>query len=177
MHLAVELAAAGVALWAVLAVPDPARLWPACAFGWTLLALAWIDWEHLRLPDALTLPLLLAGLGVTWLLDADAAPEHAAAAALAYLALRGLALGYRRLRGREGIGAGDAKLLAAAGAWVGIAALPWVVLAAALLTLAAVSIMRVRGSVTRTTPVPFGPGLCAATWLAWLHGAGWLAPA
>jgi leader peptidase (prepilin peptidase)/N-methyltransferase len=171
MHLGIELAAIGIALWAALAEADPARLWLGCLLGWTLLALAWIDWGHFRLPDALTLPLLLAGLGATLLLDPEAAPEHAAAAALGYLALRGLALAYRALRGREGMGAGDAKLLAAAGAWVGMAALPTVVLGAALLGIGLALAARLRGqAVTRTTPVPFGPGLCAALWLAWLYG-------
>lgn len=171
MHLGIELAAIGIALWEALAEADPARLWLGCLLGWTLLALAWIDWEHFRLPDALTLPLLLAGLGATLLLDPEAAPEHAAAAALGYLVLRGLALAYRALRGREGMGAGDAKLLAAAGAWVGMAALPTVVLGAALLGIGLALAARLRGqAVTRTTPVPFGPGLCAALWLAWLYG-------
>lgn len=170
MHLGIELAAVGVALWAALTQADPARLWLTCGLGWTLLALAWIDAEHLRLPDALTLPLLLAGLGATLVLDPGAAPEHAAAAALGYLMLRGLALAYRRLRGREGLGAGDAKLLAAAGAWLGVAALPGVVLGAALLGIGLAAVASLRGRpTTRATPVPFGPGLCAALWLVWLY--------
>ncbi len=177
MHLGIELAAMGVALWAVLALTkteaDSVRLWLACGLGWTLLALAWIDWDHLRLPDVLTLPLVVAGLGATLLLDPGAAPEHAAAAALGYLALRGLAVGYRALRGRDGLGAGDAKLLAAAGAWVGVEALPAVVLGAALFGIGLALAGRLRGrAVSRATPIPFGPGLCAALWLAWLYGVG-----
>ena len=173
MHLGVELAAIGVALWAALVEQDPARLWLACGLGWTLLALAWIDWGHLRLPDVLTLPLVVAGLGAALLLDPGAAPEHAAAAALGYLALRGLAVAYRALRGREGLGAGDAKLLAAAGAWVGVEALPAVVLGAALFGIGVAVAARLRGrTVSRATPIPFGPGLCAALWLAWLYGVG-----
>lgn len=172
-HLGVELAAIGVAAWAALAEPDPARLWLTCLLGWTLLALAWIDWEHFRLPDALTLPLVLAGLGAAWLLDPDAVTEHAAAATLGYLALRGLALGYRALRGRDGLGEGDAKLLAAAGAWVGLEGLPSVVLGAALLGIGLAGAARLRGqAVTRETPIPFGPGLCAALWVIWLRGGG-----
>ena len=172
MHLGVELAAPGIALWAALAAPGPARLWLSCGLGWTLLALAWVDWEHFRLPDALTLPLVLAGLGATWLLDPGAMPEHAAAAALGYLAFRGIALGYRALRGRDGMGAGDAKLLAAAGAWVGAAALPGVVLGAALAGLGLALALRLSGRrVTRATAVPFGPPLCAALWLTWLYGS------
>ena len=61
----VELAAIAVALWAVLADPDPGRVWVDCGLGWTLLTLAWIDWTDFLLPDVLTLPLLLAGLAST----------------------------------------------------------------------------------------------------------------
>ena len=59
-HPAVELAALGVAAMAVLADPDPSRVWADCALGWTLLALAWIDWTDFLLPDVLTLPLIVA---------------------------------------------------------------------------------------------------------------------
>ena len=103
-HLAIELACLGIAGWAVLASPDLDVAWLGCVLGWTLLALAWIDWEHLVLPDVLTLPLALAGLGATWWLDADAVPFHAAAAIAGYLAFRGVELAYRLLRGRDGPG-------------------------------------------------------------------------
>ena len=53
-----------VALWTALAQAEPAWVWASCVLGWTLLTLAWIDVEHMVLPDALTLPLLLAGLGL-----------------------------------------------------------------------------------------------------------------
>lgn len=174
-HLGAELAAVAIALATALAQPSvgggTAWPWLTCLLGWTLLALAWIDWEHLRLPDPLTLPLVLAGLGATWLLDPGAVTAHAAAAALGYLALRGLALAYRALRGREGLGAGDAKLLAAAGAWIGLDALPFTVLGAALAGIAlALALRLLGGTVTRETPLPFGPPLCAALWLTWLCG-------
>ena len=170
MHLGVELAATGVALWAALAVDAP-LLWPSCALGWTLLALAWIDWKHFRLPDVLTLPLLIVGLAVTAWLSPENVSAHAAAAALGYLALCGLRWTYQKLRGCEGLGMGDAKLLAAAGAWVGVGILPEVVLGAALFGLLLAGAAGLRGqAVTRTTAVPFGPGLCASLWVAWLYG-------
>ena len=170
-HLAVELAAIGVALWAASADPDAPRLWADCVLGWTLLALAWIDWEHLRLPDALTLPLVVAGLVVTQLLDPWDVADRAAGAAVGYLALRLLAAGYRRLRGREGLGQGDAKLLAAGGAWVGLGALPQLVLGGALLGLGLVLAERLRGRrIGLGTAVPFGPCLALAIWIARLYG-------
>jgi len=61
-HLAVELIAFGIAIWAVAVEPDPLVLLPNCLLGWTLLALAWIDVQTMRLPDVLTLPLAVAGL-------------------------------------------------------------------------------------------------------------------
>jgi leader peptidase (prepilin peptidase) / N-methyltransferase len=169
-HVAVELAALAVAVVAIAAEPDPARLWIDCALGWTLLALAWIDWECLRLPDVLTLPLLLAGLAVTLLREPDDVADHAVAAIAAYLLLRGVALIYCRLRGREGLGAGDAKLLAASGAWLGLAALPWVLLCAAIAGLVAALGWALAGRrLDRTTALPFGPWLALAMWVLWLY--------
>jgi leader peptidase (prepilin peptidase) / N-methyltransferase len=169
-HLAIELAAISVPLWAILAEPDPDRLWMDCMLGWTLLTLGWIDWRWMLLPDVLTLPLLLAGLLLTWWWQPESIGSHAAGAAVGYLALRGVAWCYRVLRGREGIGAGDAKLLGAAGAWLGVAALPMVILLAALFGLATAGMVVLsRRRLSATTALPFGPCLAAATWLVWLY--------
>jgi leader peptidase (prepilin peptidase)/N-methyltransferase len=169
-HLAVELATLGVAAVAAATLPDPATLCCGCGLGWTLLALAWIDWEAFILPDALTLPLVLAGLGATYWLEPEMLTDHAAAAALGYLLFRGVAWAYRRFRGRDGLGEGDAKLMAAAGAWVGVTALSSVLLGGALLTLAAalVEAWRRGEGLRATMRLPFGPGLCAALWVVWL---------
>jgi leader peptidase (prepilin peptidase)/N-methyltransferase len=170
-HPAVELAAFGIAVWTVLAMVEPADIWASCLLGWTLLALAWIDARSMTLPDLLTLPLLLAGLGITWLREPDAVFWRAAGAAAGYLALRGVAVAYRALRGRDGMGAGDAKLLAAAGAWLGLTPLPWVVLLAAICGLAMAGLLAAGGRQLRmTTALPFGPCLAAAFWLLWLYG-------
>ena len=168
-HWWMELAAAGVALCAVLAGGGTGRVWAGCGLGWTLLALAAIDAEHFRLPDVLTLPLLLAGLGVA--AGTGDGPAHAAAAAFGFFLLRGLALGYRRWRGRDGLGAGDAKLFAAAGAWVGPEGLADVLLLAAGCTLLFALLLRWRGrAMTAGTALPFGPGLALASWIVWLAG-------
>lgn len=165
-HLWIELAAVAVAAGAVWARPGAeAGAWADCVLGWWLLVLAWIDWDHLRLPDVLTLPLVLAGLLATWALEPDSVADHAVAAALAFLAFRGIAWGYRVLRGREGLGQGDAKLLAASGAWVGLAGLPGVVLGAAVVALVVTLGGRVLGRhVAGDVPIPFGPYLALATW-------------
>ena len=171
VHTAVELAAIGIALAAIWVDDgDTAQIWADCVLGWTLLALAWIDWLHLRLPDSLTLPLLLAGLAATWILQPEAIGAHALGAALGFLSLEALARIYRRLRGREGIGRGDAKLLGAAGAWLGWQALPWVVLLAALAGLALVLGLRLRGvKLDAASALPFGPCLAVAIWAVFLY--------
>ncbi len=171
MHLAVELAALGIAGWVAFVVTDATTVWISCALGWTLLALGWIDWRHMLLPDVLTLPLVLMGLAATWVLEPAALVDHAAAAVAGYLVFRALEIGYRRLRGRDGLGQGDAKLLAAAGAWVGLAGLPFVILGGALAGLCVALLMHLRGEqVGATTALPFGTCLAFALWMVWLYG-------
>jgi leader peptidase (prepilin peptidase)/N-methyltransferase len=173
MHLAVELAALGVAGWAAWVVTDATTLWIGRALGWTLLALGWIDWRHMILPDVLTLPLLLMGLAATWMLAPDSLVDHAAAPVAGYLVFRALEIGYRRLRGRDGLGQGDTKLLAAAGAWVGLAGLPFVMLGGAIAGLGVALFMHLRGErVGATTALPFGTCLAFALWVVWLYGPG-----
>ncbi len=164
-HPAVELAAIAIAAWAAWADPD--QVWQNCLLGWGLLALAWIDLEHMRLPDVLTLPLIPAGLAAAWWADPALAGGHALAAAAGYLLFRTVAWTYRRVRGREGLGQGDAKLLAVAGAWVGLEALPHVLLGAGLLGLGFAA-LRWRRAV-RGAPVPLGPALALALWVVRLH--------
>jgi leader peptidase (prepilin peptidase) / N-methyltransferase len=164
----IELAATLVALLALVADDGPLT-WLDCLFGWWLLALGWTDLRSWLLPDALTLPLVLAGFGMTaWI-----APQRLAVsvlgAALGYLGLRLVGWAYRVLRGGEGIGEGDAKLLAASGAWLGVAALPRVILVAASSALVAAIGMRFCGArLGPRSPLPFGPFLALATWLMWL---------
>lgn len=166
-HLHVELAACLVPLSAMILAQDPAWLWADCVLGWGLLALAWTDARTMLLPDALTLPLLLLGLAATLWLEPDVIGDHALAAATGFTALLVVSAAYYRLRGRAGLGRGDAKLLGVAGAWLGLAALPGVVLVAALLGLAWAGLLALRGSeMRRTSAIAFGPCLAAAIWLA-----------
>jgi leader peptidase (prepilin peptidase)/N-methyltransferase len=167
---AVELAALAAALIA-LAVDDIETAWLDCLLGWWLLALAWIDVRRLILPDVLTLPLIVAGLLAAAVLDPDSLAERALGAALGYLALRAVAWAYLRLRGREGLGQGDAKLLAAAGAWLGAVALPQIILVAALSALLVAAALRLSGRTMHAhSALPFGPFLALAIWALWLFG-------
>ena len=168
---AVELAAAAIVVWAATAMSGW-LLWASSALGWALLALSLIDLRCHRLPDFLTLTTLLAGLSVTLFAWPASLPEHLIGAVLGYAALAGLGSLYRVLRGCDGIGLGDAKLLAAGGAWLSWQALPGIVLSAAVLALLATLTVRLVQSapLSATTRVPFGPYLATAIWLTWLYG-------
>ncbi len=164
-HWHIEIAAVLVPASALACGIGGDALWAVSGAGWTLLALAWIDAEWMLLPDVLTLPLLLAGLAATWWLDAGDVSEHAVAAGLGWFALWAVAAIYRRLRGREGLGQGDAKLLGALGAWVGSAGLADILFGAALAGLGWAGLLRLRGrSLSATTALPFGPFLALAGW-------------
>ena len=145
--------------------------WLDCLVGWWLLTLGWIDLRSWLLPDALTLPLVVAGLAVAVIRDADFLFDHALGAALGYLILVAVATLYRLLRGREGLGQGDAKLLAASGAWLGASLLPQVIAVAALSALGVAGCLRLAGMpLGAQSALPFGPFLAIATWVLWLHG-------
>jgi leader peptidase (prepilin peptidase)/N-methyltransferase len=166
----VELGALAVALSAAV-VLSGWMLWVSCAFGWTLLALALIDWRDYLLPDPLTLPLVPAGLLVAWFAAPDELVERLIGVAAGFLVFVLIAAVYRRLRGREGLGHGDAKLLAGLGAWVGVGGLPSVILLASLLALAATFARRLSGiRLAAADPLAFGPYLAAAGWIVWLYG-------
>ena len=169
----VELAALAIALAAVLIdgglIDGGQGAWLDCLLGWWLLALGWIDLRCWLLPDALTLPLIIAGLAAAFLFNPDQMTDRALGAALGYLSLIAIAALYRTLRGREGLGGGDAKLLAASGAWLGAAALPQVILLAALSALGAAVCLRLAGiRLGIHSALPFGPFLALATWVLWL---------
>jgi leader peptidase (prepilin peptidase) / N-methyltransferase len=167
---AIEIAAVVVALFAIIADGGEGT-WIDCVFGWWLLTLGWIDLRRWLLPDALTLPLIIIGLALAAVFAREQLIDRAFGAVLGYLGLRAIALVYRALRRREGLGQGDAKLLAAAGAWVGASALPQIIFGAALAALITVVALRLAGvRLEAHSALPFGPFLALATWLIWLFG-------
>lgn len=170
-HPAVELTALALAVWAAIVVREPLLAAISAALGWTLLALALIDLRTMRLPDALTLPLTAAGLALSAAGLTGPLLEHAAGALAGFALFYAVAALYRWRRGIEGLGLGDAKLLAAAGAWAGIAALPSVLLWGCLLGLAhALAAGLARGGLRGDAATPFGPALALGFWITWLHG-------
>jgi leader peptidase (prepilin peptidase) / N-methyltransferase len=166
----IELAALAVAASAALLVSGWLLL-VSCLLGWTLLTLAAIDQRHFLLPDILTLPLIPAGLLVAFALDPALVTSHLVGALAGFAAFAAIAFVYKRLRRREGLGLGDAKLLAAAGAWLGWQALPGVVVIAAVCALAVALARAVMGDrLSATTKIAFGSYLALAFWLIWLLG-------
>lgn len=169
-YILLELACLGLAVWSLAQFDGPLAFWSAC-LGWQLILLAVLDIEHLWLPRLLTLPLIASGLAVAATFGATRLTDHAIGALAAFLSLSLVAEIYRRVRGREGLGGGDAYLFAGAGAWVGWMALPSVLLLAAASGLAVVGLARLFGRQVRTDqPIPFGAFLALATWLVWLYG-------
>jgi leader peptidase (prepilin peptidase) / N-methyltransferase len=166
----VELAALAIAFNALL-VDGGESTWLDCLLGWWLLTLGWIDVRCGLLPDLLTLPLVIVGLEAAAAFDPGQLTQRALGAALGYSSLLAVAVVYRKLRGREGLGRGDAKLLAASGAWLGAAALPQVILIGALSALAAAACVRLAGvRLSAHSALPFGPFLALAMWVLWLSG-------
>ncbi len=134
----------------------------AAGFAITLLTLSLIDLKHFVLPDALTLPLLWAGLLANiWGYFAPL-QDAVIGAVLGYMSLWVIYWSFKLLRGKEGLGYGDFKLNAAIGAWLGWQALPAVVLIAAISGLCAGLLLMAAKRMRSEQPLPFGPFLAAA---------------
>jgi len=158
-----ELGGGIVAVLAVTRSGGMAGTAALALFGWALVLLALLDARHLWLPDRVTLPLIVLGLGVESALPWPDLSQRVLGCALGWAALEGLRRGYRWLRGREGLGGGDPKLLAAIGAWLGISALPEVVLIAAIAGLGWATVQAARGRPAGgTAPIAFGTMLALA---------------
>ena len=139
---------------------------------WSLVALTMIDFDHQLLPDNITLPLLWLGLAVNTLLgDSSVGPRDAVLGAiLGYLALWSVYWVFKLLTGKEGMGYGDFKLLAALGAWMGWQALLLIVILSSLAgAIVGIALLIFLGR-DRNIPIPFGPYLAGAGFIALLWG-------
>jgi leader peptidase (prepilin peptidase) / N-methyltransferase len=142
----------------------------AMLFTWALIALTLIDLDHKLLPDDITLPLLWLGilfnLGSTYVSLTDAV----LGAMLGYLSLWSVYWLFKLVTGKEGMGYGDFKLLAALGAWLGWQAIPMIILLSSLVGAIcgiALMVIKQRG---RDVAIPFGPYLAMAGWISLLWG-------
>ena len=162
----VELVAGALAVAAIWQFGAGWKGLAACAFLWTLLALAFIDADTQLLPDDLTLPLLWGGL-LANLFGLFVPLASAVVGAIAgYLVLWVVYWLFKLIRGKEGMGYGDFKLLAALGAWLGWSMLPQIVLVSSVLGAAGGILTIVLKGRDKTVPMPYGP---------WLAGAGGIA--
>ena len=149
----------------------------AIALTWTLIAISVIDIDHQIIPDSISLPLIWSGLFLSLfhplvgaeILFVDA--KTAIVGSLAgYLSLWSIYHLFRLLTGKEGMGYGDFKLLAALGAWLGWQMLPLIILLSAIVGAVSGILMIVTKRHERSVPIPFGPYLAAAGWVAMLYG-------
>ncbi|MEX2239550.1 MAG: A24 family peptidase [Burkholderiales bacterium] len=166
----VELAAGLIGAYAAWRYGPTLAALGAAAFGWALLSLVVIDLDTQLLPDDITLPLLWAGLLVN--LGGTLVPLGTAVigAVAGYLALWLVYWGFKLATGKEGMGHGDFKLLAAIGAWLGWQKLPLVILLASVVGAAVGIALIVFARHAREKPIPFGPYLAAAGLIALFWG-------
>tara|TARA_B100000678_G_scaffold57248_1_gene46031 strand:- start:283 stop:1035 length:753 start_codon:yes stop_codon:yes gene_type:complete len=140
-------------------------------FGWLLLLLGALDLRAFWLPDIVTGLLALTGIASGLAGFAPSLEERLIGGLAGFVSLWCIAFAYRRLRGRHGLGGGDAKLLGAIGLWIGWRVLPLLVLTACLIGFVAVLFQMVRGrKVAATTAMPLGTMLAIAAFPLWLSG-------
>jgi leader peptidase (prepilin peptidase) / N-methyltransferase len=163
----VEMAALAIALSALL-VFDGSLLWITVGLGWGLLALAAMDVRHMILADSLNVILAASGLLVALLWSRYPIQSHVIGLLFGAGGLYLINIIYRSVRGRDGLGLGDVKLMAGAGAWLGWQGLPSVLLYATVTALVCSSLL-VRKP-TRETAIPFGAFICLGIWMTWIVG-------
>ena len=149
----------------------------AILLTWTLIAISMIDFDHQLIPDSMSLPLMWAGLFLSLFHPMESsqilfvAPKDAIVGALGgYLTLWSIYHLFRLVTGKEGMGYGDFKLLAALGAWLGYQMLPLIIMLSAIVgALVGIALMIFKRH-DRNVPIPFGPFLAAAGWIAMMYG-------
>ena len=166
----VELTTALMSIIAALHFGYSLQMLMALGFTWALVPLFLIDFDHQILPDSITLPLLWAGLFLSLFNVFIDAHSSIIGALAGYLSLWSIFHLFKLATGKEGMGYGDFKLLAAIGAWVGWQALPVVILFSSVVG-ASIGIMLIlfKGR-DHSQPMPFGPFLAAAGWMTLLWG-------
>jgi leader peptidase (prepilin peptidase) / N-methyltransferase len=174
------VAALFVTLYAALAIPfvqtQPVAIGAAVVasvvLASALAVLSAIDVATMRLPNVWTLPLVVAGLAFAAWSDPALLSWRVISAVAGFVIFWLTAEAYHWARGRMGLGMGDAKLLAASGAWLGLENLASVVLIAAILGLLFALAAKLLGrEMTLGSRIPFGPFLALGTWWTWLYGS------
>ena len=142
----------------------------AAVLSWALIALSAIDFEHKLLPDDITLPLLWCGILANMFGLFTNVYASLFGTILGYLLLWTVYHGFRLVTAKEGMGYGDFKLLAMLGAWTGWQMLPFIVICSSLVGAIVGVTLMIRSGHDRNVPIPFGPYLAVAGWVALLWG-------
>ena len=166
----IELISGGVAV--VVAMHFGFTAAGACALGlsWSLISLSAIDFDTQLLPDSITLPLLWAGIVANYFELFVSLEESVLGAIFGYLSLWLVFWGFKLATGKDGMGYGDFKLLAVLGAWLGWQVLPIVIILSSVVGACVGIAMMVFTSHDKSKPIPFGPYLAVAGWIALLWG-------
>jgi len=167
---AVEIATAILSVVVTLHFGYSIQTLAALAFTWTLIPLFLIDFDTQYLPDTITLPLLWAGLVLSLFNVFTDSQTSIIGAAAGYLSLWSIFQLFKLATGKEGMGFGDFKLLAAIGAWLGWQALPVVILFSSVVGAAiGITLILFKGR-DHQQPMPYGPFLAVAGWITLLWG-------
>ena len=142
----------------------------ALIFTWSLIALTFIDVDHQLLPDSITLPLVWLGIFVNLFGTFTDLQSSVIGAIVGYLSLWSVYQAFKLLTGKEGMGFGDFKLLAAIGAWLGWQLIPMTIIFSSLVGAVVGISLLVLKKHQRDIPIPFGPYLACAGWIALVWG-------
>jgi len=147
--------------------------WPlvfALVFTWVLISLTFIDFDTMLLPDQLTLPLLWFGLIINISGTFSSLTDAVIGATVGYISLWSIYWGFKLITGKEGMGYGDFKLLAALGAWFGWQALPIIILLSSVAGAIIGIVVIATSKDKQSRPMPFGPYLAIAGWMYLVYG-------
>ena len=166
----IELLTALLSVVAVYQFGFNAYGFAAVVFTWCLISLTFIDIDHQLLPDRIVLPLLWLGLLINSQNSFTTLSSAVWGAALGYLILWSIYWAFKLLTGKEGMGYGDFKLLAALGAWCGATDLPLIILLSSVTGVILAVVLMLSKKHEAQNPLPFGPYLAIAGWIALLWG-------
>lgn len=167
LHPLTELLSAAIGAIAFIAAPPPDAL-AGALFGWFLLTLALLDWLYFWLPARLTYSLGSVGPIVGWIGIGAPLRDRLIGGLAGFAAFETVRIGYRLLRGRDGMGAGDVRLFAAIGLWLGWRPLPPVLLLASLTGLMWCGILAISRRGRPIGKIQFGTFLALAGWVTWI---------
>lgn len=166
----IELLTGVMSLAVAVVVPFGWPLFFALIFTWVLISLTFIDFDTMLLPDQLTLPLLWLGLLINISGTFTGLTDAVVGAVCGYMSLWSIYWAFKLITGKEGMGYGDFKLLAALGAWFGWQALPMIILLSSFAGAIIGITMIATSKDKQSRPMPFGPYLAIAGWAYLVYG-------